>query len=207
MNVYLYVLNTMADWEIGFLLAELNSKRYFKNRNDQLNVIKIGKTNQSITTMGGLTIQPDMSIDEMKIENDDLLLLPGADTWMNRENNEILLVAKKRIENGKYVAAICGATIGLANEGALNSIKHTSNDKEFLKMICPKYSGEIYYQEKPAITEKNLITASGIAPIDFSYEVLKMLNVFKKTTLEAWYNLYTKKETRYFYELTDSLKE
>ena len=31
MNVYLYVLNTMADWKIGFLMAELHSKRYFKN--------------------------------------------------------------------------------------------------------------------------------------------------------------------------------
>lgn len=73
-------------------------------------------------------------------------------------------------------------------------------------MICPKYSGEHFYQDKAAITEKNLITASGIAPVEFSYEVLKLLNVFRETTLEAWYNLYTKKETKYFYELMDSLK-
>jgi len=51
MNVYLYVLNTMADWKIGFLMAELHSKRYFKNKCDELNIVKMGKTKKSVTTM------------------------------------------------------------------------------------------------------------------------------------------------------------
>jgi hypothetical protein len=29
-KIYLYVFNTMSDWEIGYLMAELNSGRYFK---------------------------------------------------------------------------------------------------------------------------------------------------------------------------------
>lgn len=29
-TVYVYVMNTMADWEIGYCLAELNSKRFFR---------------------------------------------------------------------------------------------------------------------------------------------------------------------------------
>ena len=29
-KVYLYVFNTMSDWEYGYLIAELNSGRYFK---------------------------------------------------------------------------------------------------------------------------------------------------------------------------------
>ena len=29
-KVYLYVFDTMADWEIGYLMAELNTGRYFK---------------------------------------------------------------------------------------------------------------------------------------------------------------------------------
>mgnify|MGYP003399887782 CR=1 FL=1 len=27
-TVYVYVMNTMADWEIGYCLAELHSKRF-----------------------------------------------------------------------------------------------------------------------------------------------------------------------------------
>lgn len=29
-TVYLYVFDTMSDWEIGYLTAELNSGRYYK---------------------------------------------------------------------------------------------------------------------------------------------------------------------------------
>lgn len=29
-KAFLYVFNTMSDWEYGYLIAELNSGRYFK---------------------------------------------------------------------------------------------------------------------------------------------------------------------------------
>lgn len=28
-TVYVYVMETMADWELGYVMAELHSKRYF----------------------------------------------------------------------------------------------------------------------------------------------------------------------------------
>lgn len=31
-TVYLYVLDTMADWEAGYVIAELHSGRYFRRR-------------------------------------------------------------------------------------------------------------------------------------------------------------------------------
>ena len=48
---FMNVLNTMADWEIRFLMAELHSKRYFKNKCDELNIVKMGKAKKSVTTM------------------------------------------------------------------------------------------------------------------------------------------------------------
>jgi putative intracellular protease/amidase len=207
MKVYLYVLNTMADWEIGFLTAELNSKRYFKNQKIEAKIIKAGNSDKSITTMGGFIIQPDISIESIRFEQDDILILPGADTWLKDENKEILTIAKKRVENHLKVAAICGATIGLAREGVLNSIKHTSNDKNFLKMVCSNYSGGELYQNIPAVTDNKLVTASGLAPIEFTYEVLKLLDVFNKNTLESWYKLYMTKESKYYFELMNSIKK
>ncbi len=29
-KVYMYVFDTMSDWEVGYLTAELNTGRYFK---------------------------------------------------------------------------------------------------------------------------------------------------------------------------------
>ncbi|MDY9923207.1 type 1 glutamine amidotransferase family protein [Methanobacterium sp.] len=206
MKVYLYILNTLADWEIGYLTAELNSGRYLDKTRPPVELIKIGNTTEPIKTMGGITITPDENIDNIKFEEDDLLILPGADTWTEEENKKIIDIVSSIINEKVIIAAVCGATIALANKGILNNRKHTSNDIEVLKMFCPEYTGENFYLNQPAVTDDNLITASGIAPLEFSYEILKRTNLMKTETLEAWYQLYKTKESKYFYALMESIE-
>ncbi|WP_048191737.1 type 1 glutamine amidotransferase family protein [Methanobacterium sp. SMA-27] len=205
MKVYIYVLNSLADWEISYLTAELNSGRYLDKKRPPVELIKIGNTTEPIKTMGGIIITPDESIDNIKFKEDDLLILPGADTWMQEENKKIIDIVLGIIDKKVIIAAICGATVALANEGLLNNRNHTSNDIEFLKLFCSKYGGENFYLNQPAVTDDNLITASGIAPLEFSYEVLKRINVMKVETLEAWYQLYKTKDSKYFYALMESM--
>lgn len=205
MNIYLYVLDTMADWEYGYLLAELHSKRYFLPTRKDLAVVTVGADTRAKTTMGGLTIVPDIAVDNMQFQPDDCLILPGANTWMDAENADILKGAKELIACNRNVAAICGATLGLASIGALDLKPHTSNDKGYLKMVCPEYRGEAMYQEALVVNSEGLVTASGIAPLEFSYEVLKNLGVFSTETLENWYGLYAHKEAKYWYGLMESL--
>jgi len=203
---YVYVLNTLADWEIGYITAELNSGRYLDKSKGKVPVIKIGNTLKPVTTMGGIVITPDKDISDVEFKEGDLLVLPGADTWMGNENNGILNIVSDAIDKKVIVAAICGATFALAGKGLLNNRKHTSNDKEVLKMICPDYSGSDYYIDQPAAADDNLITASGLAPLEFAYEVFKKTGVMKESTIEAWYQLYKTREPKYYFDLMDSLK-
>ncbi len=205
MSIYLYVLNTLADWEIAYLTSEVYSKRYCK-QDVSCEITKVGSEKKAITTMGGIRIVPDITLEEMNLKNDDILILPGGDTWFNAENEKVLNIAKERIDKDYPVAAICGATAGLANIGALDNKKHTSNDKEYLKYACKAYKGEALFQNSPAVNDKNLITASGLNPIEFTYEILKLLDLFNENTLEAWKGLYTKKEPIYFFKLMESLQ-
>lgn len=204
-NCYVYVLDTLADWEIGFITAELNSRRYFA-KNTKVEFVKIGNTLEPIKTMGGIIITPDKDITNVEFQEGDLLVLPGADTWMDAENKNILDIVSDVINKKVIVAAICGATFALAQNGLLNNRTHTSNDKGFLKMVCPDYDGGSYYINAPTVVDDNLITATGLAPLEFSYEVFKKMNIMKEDTLEAWYQLYKTKESRYFYSLMESLK-
>jgi len=202
---YLYVLDTLADWEIAFITAELNSRRYFA-KNTKSELVMIGNTLKPIKTMGGITITPDKDINDVKFQAGDLLILPGADTWMDEKNKKILEIVSKLINKKIIVAAICGATVALAQTGLLDNKKHTSNGQDFLKMFCPDYIGSSHYINAPTVVDDNLITASGLAPLEFSYEVFKKINVMKKDTLETWYQLYKTKESKYFYKLMESLK-
>lgn len=116
------------------------------------------------------------------------------------------ILAKEALIQGTVVAAICGATLGLAKKGLLDSQNHTSNDLEYLKMVVPNYSGEKYYKTDAAVRDENLVTASGTDPLEFTFRVLKLLDVFKGESLNSWLNLYKTNESRYFFELMDCNK-
>ncbi|WP_284646283.1 type 1 glutamine amidotransferase family protein [Paenibacillus silviterrae] len=205
-TVYLYVFDTMADWEIGYLTAELNSGRYYKKGLGPSQIVTVGMEKTPVTTMGGLKILPDIKLDECSIESTDALILPGGDTWIEAIHQPILKIAQRCLKEGILVAAICGATMGLAQAGLLNSRPHTSNDLEYLKMICPTYTGKEYYKMESVVTDGKLITASGIAPLEFSVHVLKALGVLSSQTLDAWYSLNKSQEPKHFYELMNSIQ-
>ncbi len=205
-TVYLYVFDTMADWEIGYLTAELNSGRYYKKGLAPSKIVTVGTEKTPVTTMGGLKILPDIKLDECSMESTDALILPGGETWLDVIHQPILKIAQRCINEGTLVAAICGATIALAQAGLLNSRPHTSNDLEYLKMICATYTGEAYFKMEPVVTDGKLITASGIAPLEFSVHVLQALGVLSPKTLDAWYRLNKTQESQYFVELMNSIQ-
>ena len=191
-KVYLYVFDTMADWEVGYLSAEINSGRYYKKGVTPLKIVTVGINKNPITTMGGLEILPEIEFKDCNIEETVALILPGGNTWTEAIHIPII--------------KMCGATIGLAMKGVLNKRNHTSNDLGYLKMVCPGYLGEEYYKQECAVTDGSLITASGIAPLEFTLHILKILEVFSPQTLDSWYNLYKTQDSKYFFELMSSIQ-
>lgn len=195
----------MADWEPALLVAELQTGRYFKDRTLKYDVITVAPTRDPITTMGGVKILPDMVISELSVGDAALLILPGGDTWLEPLHAPVFPKVREFLEKDIPVAAICGATIGLGANGVLDGRRHTSNDLGFLKACCPAYAGEALYVQKPAVCDGLLITASGVAPLEFAYEILKKLDVFSPATLDAWYKLFQTHEASDFYALMESL--
>ncbi|HQP48391.1 MAG TPA: DJ-1/PfpI family protein [Spirochaetota bacterium] len=206
MTAYLYVLQTLSDWEIGYITAEMHSRRYFDTSKEPVPLVVVGSAREGVRTMGGITINPEERIDAVDFRDGDMLILPGADTWMERANRKVLDIVPGILEGGVTVAAICGATMALANAGVLDTRRHTSNDGDYLKAVCPAYSGSGFYVQEHAVTDGNVITATGLAPLEFSYEVFKKLAVMRTATLEAWYQLNSTREARYYFALMESLK-
>jgi putative intracellular protease/amidase len=200
------MLNTLADWEIAHLIAEINSGRFLKRNIETPKIIKVGNDLTPIKTMGGIEITPDIDVHNIILGNGDVIILPGGNTWQNEENQEIISMIHKNSGMDITVAAICGATAALAEAGILDNRKHTSNGKGFLEWMSKKYKGNEFYEDKLVVVDNNLITATGFAPLEFTYEIIKKINIMESNTLEAWYNLYKTKETKYFYELMESLK-
>lgn len=187
-------------------MAELCSGRFFRDGRTKYRLVTFGCTPSAIRTMGGLRIVPDVLVPDITPEDGDVILLPGADTWLDPVQKPVLVQVREFLDQGVLVAAICGATLGLASECLLDDRPHTSNDRSALSVLCPRYQGQPYYRDEPAVTDGNLITASGLAPVEFAYHILKRLDVMRDSTLEAWYRLFTTRSPASYYALMQSLQ-
>lgn len=197
-TVHLFVFDTLSDWEPGYAIAGINNPA-FQTNPGQYQVKTVGLAKEPVTTGGGVTILPDMTLAELKPSESAMLILPGGDRWDQGQNLEAAEKAKAFLAGGTPVAAICGATAGLARVGVLDDKAHTSNAPVYLK--ATDYRGEAYYQDQPAVTDGNLITAGATAPLEFAYHIFKKLNLYSEDAVEAWYGLFKTGDPSYFFTL------
>lgn len=206
--VHYFVLDTLADWEAVFAISMINRATYqaLQAHPGRYCVKTVGESRAPITTSAGLTILPDLTVDELEPAKSAMLILPGADTWLEEPRAVILKKAKAYLAAGVPVAAICGAVLGLAQAGILNEMKHTGNSLAELHRAA-NYQGEAFYQNQPAFTDGDLITGRAIAPLEFAYQIFKKLEVYNPSTLEAWYQVYKTSESSRLAEFIKAAKE
>lgn len=195
LDVYLYVFDGLSDWEIGYAVAGINSPQ-FQLEPGRYRVRTASVRRTSVVTMGGIRIEPDLALDGISPADSAMLILPGGTTWDVGQNVEAVEMARNFLNSNVAVAAICGATAGLARGGLLDNRRHTSNAREYLK--ATQYRGASLYDDFPAVTDGNLITASGIAPVDFAQHIFRRLGLYSPPVLEAWYGLFRFGKPEYF---------
>ncbi len=201
----MYVQDTMADWEHGYLMQVLSLQNMLKE--PKVSFKTVGRTKNSIRTASGITLVPDISLDELDVTTVAALVLIGGDTWQEKEQADILKLASELLQQGILVAAICGATLGLADLGLLNERPHTSNASFFLSEMSQNYKGQDYYQEATAVRDGCLITASSAGSLLWARYIIEYLNLYSEKTVEAWFKYFSTGQVNYYGELVASLSQ
>jgi putative intracellular protease/amidase len=182
-TAYLTVYDTLADWEPGHLLAELRTGRFTGRPFD---VVSIAESPGTVTTMGGLRLQPDALLTDVDPGAGDLLILPGAELWDTGGGAAFADLAGRFLAAGNPVAAICGATFGLARAGLLDDRRHTSAAPEYL--AASGYTGGAHYRDERAVIDDDrlLVTAGPDSPVPFARATLDLLDLLPEETLDAY---------------------
>ena len=197
-TVHCFVFDTLADWEYGFAVSGINNTQFHRVPN-AWQVKTVAPRREPVVTSGGLRIVPDLALDDLAPSDSRMLILPGGDTWDEGGNIEAVDKAREFLARGVPVAAICGATAGLARGGLLDDVRHTSNAREYI--AATGYRGGALYQEEPAVTDGDIITAASMAPLEFAYHIYRRLDLYAPEVLEAWYGLFSTRKPEYFAEL------
>ena len=194
----LALLDTMADWEVGYLTAYVSRTEHQRSPGSVV-VRTVGLTADPVRTVGGLTVVPDVTLASLDVAESAMLVLPGADTWAEPANRVWLDLAQRFLDADVPVAAICGATYALAAAGMLDERPHTGPDAGFL--ASSGYAGGRHYVDELVVTDGDLITASPVAPVEFARAIFSRLGLYEPGVLASWYKLYGDQDPAGFYEL------
>jgi putative intracellular protease/amidase len=182
--VYLLVVPGFADWEPAHAVAELR-------RHGGYRVEVVGLTSAPVESMGGLRVQPSRSIADVDPADVAAFILPGGDRWETSPVEPELVALLRRLDaTAVPLAAICGATVAIARAGLLRGRRHTSNGKAYLEQQVPDYDGGAEYVDAPAVRDRGLITASGLADVEFAVELFNELDVLSEADRAVWKDLF-----------------
>jgi len=148
----------------------------------------VGLAHGVVRSMGNVAVLPDTTLADLSPAHSAMLILPGGIGWDQGQHLEAARKAQAFLQAGVPVAAICGATAGLARVGVLDERRHTSNAIAYLKGTG--YRGTDRYEDVPAFDDGLLVTAGGMAPLEFTQAIFKRLGIYSDEALDAWYALY-----------------
>ncbi|MEE2038153.1 DJ-1/PfpI family protein [Nocardiopsis sp. CT-R113] len=201
-TVHLAVYDDLADWEVGHAVATIRGGEWQRDPG-RFDVVTVGLTGAPVTTMGGITILPDLALPHLVPSASSMLILPGSSGWdVDPEHlAPFASAAGIFLDAGVSVAAICGATAGLAREGLLDYRDHTSAAPEYL--LGTGYAGTGRYRTGLAVSDGGLITAGPTAPIEFARAVFAALDLYTPRVLDAWYRLHAQHDPDAYHVLME----
>jgi putative intracellular protease/amidase len=141
--------------------------------------------------MGGLTVLPSKTVASVDPADVAAFIVPGGDRWQDAPLEPELIELLHRLDGADVpVAAICAATVAIARAGLLKGRRHTSNGLAYLRQHVPGYADADHYVDLPAVRDRQLITASGLADVEFARELFEELEVLPASVRGEWAEMF-----------------
>ena len=137
-----------------------------------LDVITAGIAKGPVQGSHGIRITPDAYLDDIKLDDIDVLVLPGGyPGYVNLEKDErIIRMISEMIRADRYVAAICCAPYVLLRAGLLEGRKATISPSGKGHMPGDKYLDDRVVVDGKIVTSKSPGTA-----MEFSLKLVEIL--------------------------------
>ncbi|MBN1763085.1 MAG: DJ-1/PfpI family protein [Methanomicrobia archaeon] len=135
-------------------------------------VVIAGLQEGSIEGSRGVNVIPDRSIDEIALEEYDAVVLPGGSPgYINLgRDRRVRELVTRAFEEGRIVAAICGAPTVLADFGILKGKKATVFPGKERELTGAEFVNERVVVDGTVVTSKGPGTA-----LEFSVKLVELL--------------------------------
>ena len=182
-NAYLLIFDGLADWEPAHALCHIH--QYGK-----LDVVPVGFSTRPVVTMGGLRLTPEVAIEQIEPAEVAIFILPGGEMWETESHPKLSSLLQRLHAENAPIAAICAATLQIARAGLTRQLRHTSNSIAYLKSMVADYTDDAFYVDTLALTDRNIITASGLGSLEFAREVILLLKLHDEPNTQLWFDMF-----------------
>lgn len=122
-----------------------------------INTVMAGLHDGHITGARKVKVIPDTVIDRVKVDDFDMIVLPGGQPGSDNLNADprVKDMIRNFAQRGKLTGAICAAPLVLASAGVLQGKRATS---------FPSYKNKLggaVYEEASVVTDGNVLTSRG----------------------------------------------
>ena len=187
-NEILYIiLPDYAAHEAVYLSQAIASDEFALKENPKFINKVVAPSLEPVKSIGAFRTLPDYSFDTMPDDYAALVLIGGFG-WATPVADRVVPIVKKAMVKGKIVGAICNAASFMAKHGFLNSVKHTGNGVEQLKLWGGvNYTNQDEYINAQAVSDKNIVTANGSGHSNLQKELLLLLENDTPERIEMYY--------------------
>ncbi len=187
--LYLLLPDFASHEMIHIMQAVSSDERELKANPKYINKI-VAPSMEPITAIGGFRVLPDYTFRTMP-DSYAALILIGGFGWMKPVADEVRHIVSKAAATGKIIGGICNGASFLAKCGVLNSVKHTGNGIDQLKL----WGGENYtniggYIHEQAVADGRIVTANGSGALEFAKEMLLVLENDTPENIEMYYQFH-----------------
>jgi transcriptional regulator GlxA family with amidase domain len=183
-TVYFLVFDGYADWQAALALCEVR-------RPGDWRVQAVGFSMEPVTSMGGLNVQPDLSLAQLELSRAALLIVPGGHLWQRGEGAPAVTAIGDVHAAGAPVAGIDSGVLALARAGLLDACRHTGNWTGQIASQVPGYAGVTQYDSDVlAVSDGGVISASHLGSVEFAREIIRTLDLYSPSDRDHWYRLF-----------------
>ncbi len=173
-KILCFVYSEMADFE---LTLATHIAGHYAGRE----IVPIAYERTVVSAKPGLQYFPKATVKEALQFNDvDGLIIPGG--WNSEQRPELTELIRKLDSENKLLAAICAGPQYFARAGVLENHKYTTTltTEDLMERgevdFFPRYN----FLDEKVVRDRNMITAKGLAFIDFAVEIGDYLNLYEK---------------------------
>lgn len=187
MEILYVLLPDFAAHEMVYLMEAVSSDEQELKVNPKYRNRIVAPSLEPVAAIGGFKVLPDYTFESVPDEYAALVLIGGFG-WLSPAAAKVAPIVREAIERGRVVGAICNGASFLARHGFLNHVRHTGNGIGQLKA----WGGENYvnhagYVHRQAVSDGGIVTANGSGVLDFTRELLLLLENDSAERIEGYY--------------------